>query len=44
VVTELDEMRNFSWTLPIGFGAPGMKTVQTLYVQSDRIERLQNAE
>lgn len=44
MVTELDEMRNFSWTLPIGFGAPGMKTVQTLYVQSDRIERLQNAE
>ncbi len=44
VVTDLDELRNFSWTLPIGFGAPGMKTVQTLYIQADRIERLQNAE
>lgn len=41
VVTDLDEARGFSWTLPIGIGAPGMKTVQTLYVQSDRIERLQ---
>lgn len=40
VVTDLDEARNFSWTLPIGVGAAGMKTVQTLYVQSDRIERL----
>lgn len=44
VVTELDDLRNFSWTLPIGFGAPGMKTVQTLYVQADRIEQLQAAQ
>lgn len=43
VVTDLDEMRGFSWTLPIGLGAAGMKTVQTLYVESDRIERMQNA-
>lgn len=40
VVTDADEARGFSWTLPIGIGAPGMKTVQTLYVQSDRIERM----
>lgn len=42
VVTDMDEARGFSWTLPIGIGAPGMKTVQTLYVQSDRIERMQS--
>lgn len=42
VVTDLDEARGFSWTLPIGIGAAGMKTVQTLYVQSDRIERMQS--
>ena len=42
VVTDLDELRNFSWTLPIGLGAAGMKTVQTLYIQSDRIERMQD--
>lgn len=41
VMTDLDVNRNFSWTLPIGIGAPGMKTVQTLYVEADRIERMQ---
>lgn len=41
-VTDLDQVRGFSWTLPIGIGAANMKTVQTLYVQADRIERLQS--
>lgn len=39
-VTDMDEAAGFKWTLPIGIGAAGMKTVQTLYVQSDRIERM----
>lgn len=41
VVTDLDEARGFSWTLPIKVGAFGMKTLQTLYVQADRAARLQ---
>lgn len=44
VVTDLDLARNFSWTLPIGFGAPGMKTVQTMYTEADRIERMRTEE
>lgn len=39
-VTDLNKARGFQWTLPIGLGAAGMKTVQTLYVQADRVERL----
>lgn len=40
VVTDLDELNGFSWTLPIGIGAPGMKTVQTQYIQANRIEAM----
>lgn len=36
--TSLDEVRNYSWTLPIDIWAPGMKTVMTTYVVSRRIE------
>lgn len=39
-VTNLDEARNFSWTLAIGFGASGIKTVQTMMVEADRAERM----
>lgn len=39
-VTDLDEARGFSWTLPIQFGAAGMKTVQTMWVESNRIENM----
>lgn len=42
VVTDLDEARGFSWTLPIGFGAAGMKTVQTMWVESNRIENMRS--
>lgn len=40
VVSDLDELNGFSWTLPIGIGAPGMKTVQRQYVQANRIEAM----
>lgn len=40
VVTELDELNGFSWTLPIGIGAAGMKTVQTQWIQANRIEQM----
>lgn len=40
-ITEMDDARGFSWTLPIIIGAPGMKTVQTTYVQAKRIEDVQ---
>ena len=36
--TSLDEVRNYSWTLPIDIWAPGMKTVMTTYVVARRIE------
>lgn len=36
--TSLDEVRNYSWTLPIDLYAPGMKTVMTTYVVARRIE------
>ena len=37
----LDQIRNFSWTLPVEFYGPGMKTVETAYIISRRIEDLQ---
>lgn len=37
-ITDMDEARGFSWTLPIVIGAPGMKTVETTYVQAKRIQ------
>lgn len=36
--TSLDEVRNYSWTLPIEIFAPGMKTVMTTYTVARRIE------
>jgi hypothetical protein len=36
--TEMDQVRNYSWTLPIDIYAPGMKTVMTTYVVAKRIE------
>jgi hypothetical protein len=39
-VTEMDQLRGFSWTLPIKVYSPGMKTVMTLSVQAYRIEDL----
>lgn len=36
--TSLDEVRNYSWTLPIDIWAAGMKTVMTTYVVARRIE------
>lgn len=41
-ITDMDDARGFSWTLPIIIGAPGMKTVQTTYVQAKRIEDVQS--
>jgi len=40
-VTDMDELRGFSWTLPIQIFAPNMKTVMTTYVQAFRIEDLE---
>lgn len=39
-ITEMDELRGFSWTLPIKVYSPMMKTVMTLSVQAYRIEDL----
>jgi hypothetical protein len=36
--TSLDERRNYSWTVPLEIGAPGMKTVMTGYAVARRIE------
>ena len=36
--TSLDQVRNYSWTVPVDFYAPGMKTVMTAYITSRRIE------
>jgi len=36
--TSLDQVRNFSWTVPVNLWAPGMKTVMTTYVTARRIE------
>jgi hypothetical protein len=38
--TDMDEVRGFSWTLPIKLYAPSMKTVMTTYVQAYRISDL----
>lgn len=43
-ITEMDEARGFSWTLPIKIGAEGMKTLQTLFVQADRKSRMDAGE
>lgn len=40
--TSLDEVRNYSWTVPVDIGAPGMKTVMTAYVTARRIEDMGN--
>lgn len=39
--TDLDQVMNFSWTLPIEIYAPGMMTVMTAYVVSRRIQDYQ---
>jgi len=36
--TAMDEIRNFSWTLPVEIYAPGMQTVETAYIVSRRIQ------
>lgn len=36
--TSLDEVRNYSWTVPVDLWASGMKTVMTAYVVSRRLE------
>lgn len=38
--TDMDQIRNFSWTLPIEIYAPGMYTVMTTYVVAKRIQDL----
>lgn len=38
--TSLDQVRNYSWTLPVDIGAPGMKTVMTTYTVARRIEEM----
>lgn len=38
VITEADRLRGFSWTLPIKLFANNMKTVETLYIESWRME------
>lgn len=40
LVTEADQLRGFSWTLPIKLYANGMKTVQTLSIESHRMSDL----
>lgn len=37
--TSLDEALNYSWTFPVDFYGPGMKTVMTTYVTTRRIEQ-----
>jgi len=39
-ITAHDEARGYSWTTKIVIGAPGMKTVQTLSIEGQRIEAL----
>jgi len=39
--TSLDQIRNYSWTVPVDVGAPGMKTVMTAYAVARRIEDMQ---
>jgi hypothetical protein len=39
-ITELDEIRGFSWTLPIRIYSPSMKTVMTTSVQAFRMTDL----
>lgn len=39
--TSMDQVRNFSWTLPIDIAAPGMRTVMTTYTTAYRIESYQ---
>lgn len=36
--SSLDEIRNYSWTLPVDIWATGMKTVMTTYIVSRRLE------
>lgn len=36
--TSMDQVRNYSWTLPIEIFGPGMKTVMTTYTVARRIE------
>jgi hypothetical protein len=38
--TSLDEVRNYSWTLPVEIYAPGMQTVMTTYTVARRIQDL----
>jgi hypothetical protein len=40
-ITAEDEARGYSWTTNITIGAPGMKTVQTLSIEGQRIEEMQ---
>ncbi len=40
-ITDMDEIRGFSWTLPIVIGSPNMRTVMTTYVQAKRIQDVQ---
>lgn len=42
-ITAQDEARGYSWTTNITIGAPGMKTVQTLSIEGQRIEDMQVA-
>lgn len=39
--TSLDQIRNYSWTVPVEIGAAGMKTVMTGYAVARRIESMQ---
>lgn len=42
-ITDMDNLRGFSWTLPIKIYAPNMKTVMTTYVQAYRRDDLEEA-
>jgi len=42
-ITAEDEARGYSWTTKITIGAPGMKSVQTLSIEGQRIEDMQTA-
>lgn len=39
--TSLDQIRNFSWTVPLEIGAAGMQSVMTGYAVARRIESMQ---
>ena len=43
-ISQLDNLRGYSWHLPIKIYSPSMKTVMTTYVQAYRISDLQNAQ